>query len=71
MGALFLAGKVDETFRKIWDVASSFINIFKVYDPNPVPFQTRELTQKIREVIIDQERNILREMGFELFRFND
>jgi len=30
MGALFLAGKVDETFRKIWDVAHTFIQIFKV-----------------------------------------
>jgi hypothetical protein len=30
MGALFLAGKVDETFRKIWDIAHIFISIFKV-----------------------------------------
>jgi hypothetical protein len=30
MGALFLASKVDETFRKIWDVADTFTSIFRV-----------------------------------------
>lgn len=34
MGSLFLAGKVDETFRRVWDVAYAFVNVFKYYDTN-------------------------------------
>ncbi|CAD8061585.1 unnamed protein product [Paramecium sonneborni] len=59
MASLYLAGKVEETVLKTWYIASTFSSVFQKQKQTPL------------DIIIKQEKLILRELGFELFRVSD
>ncbi|CAD8043266.1 unnamed protein product [Paramecium primaurelia] len=59
MASIYLAGKVEETVLKTWYIASTFSSVFQKQKQTPL------------DIIIKQEKLILRELGFELFRVSD
>lgn len=71
MGAVFLACKVEETSRKTRDIAMVFDQVFKISlgKERPVPPLSREGKQywQYKEIIVDAERDILCELGFEIY----
>ncbi|CAD8056819.1 unnamed protein product [Paramecium sonneborni] len=59
MASLYLAGKVEETLLKTWYIAGAFSSVFQKQKQAPL------------DIIIKQEKLILKELGFELFRVSD
>ena len=72
--ALFLATKVEESFRKLRDLVSVFFHLIKQKDnvkPVPVLDITSEIYLNLKNSVILMERHILKELGFQVYSLNE
>ncbi|KAL4504578.1 hypothetical protein ABPG72_010024 [Tetrahymena utriculariae] len=72
MGSVFIAGKAQETIKKPRDLAYVFDQIFKIEDgmQRPVPLLDDKSFKfnHLKQVVQDMEREILKELGFEIYQ---
>ena len=52
---------------RVNEISQVFLNVFKDYEGSPI-YQFRDLNTKIKDLTLMNERIILKELGFELFR---
>jgi len=75
MSSIYLATKIEETPRKIRDIASVFDRVFKIQENHPRPIPVLDVTSqnyyKMKNTIVEAEKYLLKELGFELFRLTD
>jgi hypothetical protein len=72
--ALFVATKVEESFRKLRDLVSVFFHLIKKKEnikPIPVLEITSDTYSNMKNSVILMEMHILKELGFQVYSLNE